>query len=299
MPNSDPLPPYSYVPGGPWPHPISSPQGHSFGHSGLESRPARRDQGASSPQFLRGVALFNAGYYWEAHEVWEGLWHAYGRRGVLADVIKALIKLAAAGVKVREGQEHGVRIHAGRAADLFASARSAGAVINWGWTSTSGPNAAERSPKIPRAIPGRSARRSRGSSRFRSRSIRIVVRADLYLHLSPLIISPDRRYPFSDDASHFDEHILLGRARSFQGLETMVGGVQDMKRRELFELRTNRLEKIHVREVIASATEKEHGDRHRLKVFGSLGFRPAGLVQWEGEEDQAAHAFERRFRRRR
>jgi uncharacterized protein len=80
-----------------------------------------------SRQFLRGVALFNAGYYWEAHEVWEGLWHAYGRRGVLADVVKALIKVAAAGVKVREGQEHGVRTHAGRAAELFASARSAGA----------------------------------------------------------------------------------------------------------------------------------------------------------------------------
>ena len=83
--------------------------------------------GANSPQYLRGVALFNAGYYWEAHEVWEGLWHVYGRRGVLADVVKALIKLAAAGVKVREGQEHGVRIHAGRAAELFASVRSAGA----------------------------------------------------------------------------------------------------------------------------------------------------------------------------
>jgi uncharacterized protein len=46
---------------------------------------------------------------------------------VLADVIKALIKLAAAGVKVRECQEHGVRTHAGRAAELFASALSAGA----------------------------------------------------------------------------------------------------------------------------------------------------------------------------
>jgi len=69
------------------------------------------------------VELFNAGYYWEAHEAWEGLWHAYGRHGAAADVLKALIKLAAAGVKVREGQEHGVRTHAGRAALLFASAR--------------------------------------------------------------------------------------------------------------------------------------------------------------------------------
>jgi uncharacterized protein len=127
MPNSDALPPYSYVPGGPWPHPNSSPQGHSFGHVASKVVSPDETSGAIPPRFLRGAALFNAGYYWEAHEVWEGLWHAYGRRGVLADVIKALIKLAAAGVKVREGQEHGVRVHARRAADLFASARSSGA----------------------------------------------------------------------------------------------------------------------------------------------------------------------------
>jgi predicted metal-dependent hydrolase len=73
------------------------------------------------------VELFNAGYYWEAHEVWEAVWHACGRHGPTADVLKALIKLAAAGVKVREGQEHGVRTHAGRAAGLFAAAsRQAG-----------------------------------------------------------------------------------------------------------------------------------------------------------------------------
>jgi hypothetical protein len=79
-----------------------------------------------SPLFLRGVALFNAGYYWEAHEIWEGLWHAHGRRGQIAEVIKALIKLAAAGVKAREGQEHGVRVHSLRAAELLASVRKQG-----------------------------------------------------------------------------------------------------------------------------------------------------------------------------
>ncbi len=126
MTPSDPLPPYSYVPGGPWPHPISSPLGHSFGRAASKVARPNESQGPSSPQFLRGVTLFNAGYYWEAHEVWEGLWHAYGRRGVEADVIKALIKLAAAGVKVREGQAHGVRVHAARAAALFASVRNAG-----------------------------------------------------------------------------------------------------------------------------------------------------------------------------
>jgi uncharacterized protein len=127
MPNSDPLPPYSYVPGGPWPHPNSSPQGHSFGRVPSKVVSPSETSGAIPARFLGGAVLFNAGYYWEAHEVWEGLWHAYGRRGVMADVVKAFIKLAAAGVKVREGQEHGVRVHARRAAELFASARGAGA----------------------------------------------------------------------------------------------------------------------------------------------------------------------------
>jgi hypothetical protein len=126
MPISGEMPPYSYVPGGPWPHPISSPQGHSFGQVASREAAEKEGQAVRSPRLLRGIALFNAGYYWEAHEVWEGLWHGYGRRGTDADVVKALIKLAAAGVKVREGHEHGVRVHAGRAAELFASVRSAG-----------------------------------------------------------------------------------------------------------------------------------------------------------------------------
>ena len=121
--STEPLPPYSYVPGGPWPHPLSSPRGHWFAHRPPKVEPADASQGSRSPSFLRGVDLFNAGYYWEAHEVWEGLWHAHGRRGATADVLKGLIKLAAAGVKVREGQEHGVRTHARRAGESFASAR--------------------------------------------------------------------------------------------------------------------------------------------------------------------------------
>jgi uncharacterized protein len=119
-----PLPPYSFVPGGRWPHPISSPQGHSFGRV-LEPRGTPMSaEGNISPRLVRGAELFNTGYYWEAHDVWEILWHAYGRKGPAADAVKALIKLAAAGVKVREGQEHGVRTHARRAADLFASTRA-------------------------------------------------------------------------------------------------------------------------------------------------------------------------------
>jgi hypothetical protein len=126
------FPPYAFVPGGHWPHPRSSPGGHSFGHRAPKVEPADADRGSSSPSFLRAVALFNAGYYWEAHEVWEGLWHAHGRRGATAELLKGLIKLAAAGVKVREGQEHGVRTHARRAGESFAAARQQGGSFQLG-----------------------------------------------------------------------------------------------------------------------------------------------------------------------
>jgi hypothetical protein len=53
--------------------------------------------------------------------VWEGLWKACGRSGTTADFLKGLIKLAAAGVKHREGRNEGVRRHAARAVELFES----------------------------------------------------------------------------------------------------------------------------------------------------------------------------------
>jgi len=120
---SDPFPAYSYVPGGPWPHPNRSAGGHQGGE---RPPPIGQSEGwAASAAYLRGIALFNAGYYWEAHEAWEGLWHAHGRAGAIADLLKALIKLAAAGVKVRERQPAGVATHARRAAELFAAAGTA------------------------------------------------------------------------------------------------------------------------------------------------------------------------------
>ncbi len=111
----NPLPPYAFVPGGSWPHP--EPLGKQT------VAPIQGNGWSSSAEYLRGIALFNAGYYWEAHEAWESLWHAHGRTGSTADVLKGLIKLAAAGVKVRQRQRHGVVTHARRAAALFTAAR--------------------------------------------------------------------------------------------------------------------------------------------------------------------------------
>jgi hypothetical protein len=113
-----PLPPYTYVPGQA-PHPFSDPRGHSYGRR--EPPPAAFDPAAwqDDDAFCFGLDLLNHGYYWEAHEQWEGLWHACGRAGVTADFLKGLIHLAAAGVKHLEGRPAGVKSHAGRAAELW------------------------------------------------------------------------------------------------------------------------------------------------------------------------------------
>jgi hypothetical protein len=124
-----PLPPYAYAPGH-FPHPISDPAGHSFGIKLQRPEPPDPQSWQSCRLFLYGVDLFNHGYYWEAHEVWEALWHGCGRTGTTAGFLKGLIKLAAAGVKARQGVTEGVRGHARRAAELFrqtASASKAGA----------------------------------------------------------------------------------------------------------------------------------------------------------------------------
>jgi hypothetical protein len=103
------LPPYAYVPG-------RSPRPAGLT---LESLPFDPPTWRSCRAYLHGIDLFNHGYYWEAHESWEGLWHGCGRRGTTADFLKGLIQLAVAGVKVRQGISEGVRRHAARAGELF------------------------------------------------------------------------------------------------------------------------------------------------------------------------------------
>ncbi len=112
------FPPYTYVPGQ-QPHPFSDPLGHSFGQPRPHPPAIDWTTGSASDAFRFALDLFNHGFYWEAHEQWEGLWEAVGRKGLLADFLKGLIHLAAAGVKVREGVPQGVRSHTSRARELF------------------------------------------------------------------------------------------------------------------------------------------------------------------------------------
>jgi hypothetical protein len=117
--SDEPLPPYSYVPGF-TPHPVSDPRGHMHGHHATAPPALDPQRWEDSRAYRYGIDLFNHGFYWEAHEAWETLWHAAGRRGLVAIWLKALIKLAAAAVKLREGNAAGALRHAHRSLELQA-----------------------------------------------------------------------------------------------------------------------------------------------------------------------------------
>ena len=118
-----PFPAYAYIGIG-QPHPRRHPDGHSYHAPDKEAEPLHPQRWTESTDYAYGLDLFNHGYYWEAHEAWEGLWHAAGRKGSTANFLKGLIRLAAAGVKVRQAMPEGVRLHAQGAITLFESARA-------------------------------------------------------------------------------------------------------------------------------------------------------------------------------
>jgi uncharacterized protein len=126
---SRPFPAYSYVPGR-FPHPLSDPAGHSFGHVAKKCEPLTTENARRHEEYLWGIQLFNHGYYWEAHEAWEQVWIACGRKGVAADYLKGLIKLGAAGVKTREGRPDGVARHATRSAELLRGVKDVFGVVD-------------------------------------------------------------------------------------------------------------------------------------------------------------------------
>jgi hypothetical protein len=117
---SEPFPPYAFIPGH-WPHPFRDPQGHSYKLAESEPEIFHVDDWEACGSYMRGIDLFNAGYYWEAHEVWEGLWKAEDRKSSLAEFLRALIKLAAAGIKIRQGTMHSARHYLEQSRNHFRS----------------------------------------------------------------------------------------------------------------------------------------------------------------------------------
>jgi predicted metal-dependent hydrolase len=111
------FPPYAFTPGS-HSHPEKS-GGHMEGEKVLASKPLDPKDIYSSKEFLYSLDLYNFGYYWESHVYLEALWNASQRKGPVADFLKALIKLCAAGVKVKTKEENSVKGHAQRARELF------------------------------------------------------------------------------------------------------------------------------------------------------------------------------------
>lgn len=122
MPAQQRLPPYTYIPGRN-PHPISHPAGHrQVAPEGDVDIDLDQDRWLVSRTCQRACELFAAGYYWEAHEVWEALWKRLPEDSVQRRLVQGWIKLAAAGVKCLEGNSNGAVRHARRAAELLGEA---------------------------------------------------------------------------------------------------------------------------------------------------------------------------------
>lgn len=114
------LPTYTFTPGTTTPHPIRDPKGHSYNRKNRNSKPLVAARWADNRAYLVAIDYFNLGFYWEAHEEWERLWRVSGPDTTVGRFLKGLIKLSAAGVKVRENSIHGVRRHAASAGEVFA-----------------------------------------------------------------------------------------------------------------------------------------------------------------------------------
>lgn len=114
------LPAYTFVPGTESPHPYRDSRGHSYQRKHPTPRPLTATTWAENRSYLLALDFFNYGYYWESHEEWERLLRATGGEGLPGRFLKGLVKLSAAGVKVRENSIHGVRRHAASAGEVFA-----------------------------------------------------------------------------------------------------------------------------------------------------------------------------------
>lgn len=119
MPSHE-VPRYTHVPGAGTPHPYRDPRGHSFDRKPLVTKALCEERWSENRSYLLGLDFFNMGFYWEAHDEWERLSKVTTLDTQESKFLKGLVKMAAAGMKVREESIHGVRRHAASAGEVFA-----------------------------------------------------------------------------------------------------------------------------------------------------------------------------------
>jgi hypothetical protein len=103
-----PLPAYRHVPGT-TPHPTRDPEGHSYDRPPVSLPDLNHEDWRKSQEYLFGIDLFNENYWWECHEVLEGLWHASGIGSEAGHVLQAVIQCAAAHLKASTDRPMGAR----------------------------------------------------------------------------------------------------------------------------------------------------------------------------------------------
>lgn len=103
-----PFPPYRHLPGI-TPHPERSPEGYRYRIEEPPAHPLTGEGWAENEDFLFGVDLFNAGYFWEAHVVWERLWTLEETPPEIRRILRSIIQTAAACLKVQQGRLAGAR----------------------------------------------------------------------------------------------------------------------------------------------------------------------------------------------
>ncbi|MBV9066375.1 MAG: DUF309 domain-containing protein [Methylobacteriaceae bacterium] len=59
---------------------------------------------ADGAGFRYGLALHDAGFFWEAHEIWEAVWKAAPMNGPDRLALRALIQIANSGLKQRQAR---------------------------------------------------------------------------------------------------------------------------------------------------------------------------------------------------
>jgi hypothetical protein len=103
-----PFPSYHFVPSKN-PHPRRDPRGHSYGKPEPKPSAFQPEDWHKSEEYLYGIDLYNFAYWWESHEVFEGLWHAVGRNTEQGNFLQALIQLAASNLKRFLGDHRAAR----------------------------------------------------------------------------------------------------------------------------------------------------------------------------------------------
>tara|TARA_R110000868_G_scaffold180754_1_gene421407 strand:+ start:5641 stop:6102 length:462 start_codon:yes stop_codon:yes gene_type:complete len=120
------FPAYAHFPGQ-TPHPKKD-GGHSQDLADPLSHPISDDNWHEHEDYLFGVDLFNAAFFWEAHVWWEAVWKATPK-GSNRDFVQGLIKVAAAALKSRMDQSDLALDHALRARELMATKFSHSSIV--------------------------------------------------------------------------------------------------------------------------------------------------------------------------